>query len=60
VKIPIPKIHKVITEKSRIGGIFESYNKQKHRYVEGLNALKDKNNNLKKFDELEDMLNSYE
>ena len=60
VKIPIEQIHKMVTEKSRIGQIFERYNQQKHRYVEKLNALKEKNNNLKKFDELEDMLNSYE
>ena len=42
------------------GGYLNRYNARRKRFVDNLNLLKDKSAPLKKFDEFENMLNSYE
>lgn len=59
-KIKVEKLAKTITKKSKFGETLNRYNARRKRYVEAITALRDKNAPLKKFDELEWMLNSYE
>lgn len=59
-KIVVDKLHKTITKESKLGGVLARYNLRRKRYFDRMQALKDKNAQLKKFDELEHMLNSYE
>lgn len=59
-KIVVEKLHKTITKESKIGGIFNRFNMKKKRYVDQIAELKTKNVALKKFDEMEAMINSYE
>jgi hypothetical protein len=59
-KVKIPKLHKLIGKQSKFGGYLDRYNARRNRYVDRLTALKDKNQQLKRFDELEHLANSYD
>lgn len=53
-------MNKTIDKASAIGTKMNLYNARRKRVSEAIAALKEKNAPLKKFDELEGMLNSYE
>lgn len=43
-----------------IGNLFNRFNARKKRMINALTGVKEKNPSLKKFDELENMVNQYE
>jgi hypothetical protein len=51
---------KTLTPDTPIGNLFNRFNARKKRMIDALNGVKDKNAPLKKFDELENMVNQYE
>ena len=51
---------KAVDNQSAIKTIFTRFNARKKRMMDALTGVKDKNAPLKKFDELENMVNSYE
>jgi hypothetical protein len=59
-KVIIEKLNKTIEKASMIGTKMNLYNARRKRASEALTSLKEKNAPLKKFDELEGMINNYE
>ena len=59
-KVIVEKLTKTIEKASLIGTKMNLYNARRKRASEALISLKEKNAPLKKFDELEGMINSYE
>lgn len=56
----VPQIHKLEGKQSKFGGHLDRYNARRNSYIDALTALKDKNQQLKRFDESEHLANSYD
>jgi hypothetical protein len=59
-KIVINPLLKTLTQESQMGILYTRFNARKKRMIDALTGVKDKNAQLKKFDELENMVNQYE
>ena len=59
-KIVVNPLLKTLTQESPIGNLYTRFNVRKKRMIDALTGVKDKNAQLKKFDELENMVNQYE
>jgi len=58
--VKVTQIHKLEGKQSKFGGHLDRYNARRNSYIDKLTALKDKNQQLKRFDELEHLANSYD
>lgn len=59
-KIVVNPLLKTLTQESEMGHLYTRFNARKKRMIDALTGVKDKNAQLKKFDELENMVNQYE